>query len=101
MIRAVTTKIPPDGRGAASSMSSIPICRERVTSVELGQDEAVCLFGNQTKLFLSRFLGSRVAVGDEITSLLPREMRWAQKSWLPTMPLPARTVFSITRPLDT
>ena len=47
-------------------MSSIPICRERVTNVELRQDSAVCLFGNQTKLFLSRFLGSRVAVGDEI-----------------------------------
>jgi ribosomal protein L27 len=47
-------------------MSSIPICRERVTNVGLRQDSAVCLFGNQTKLFLSRFLGSRVAVGDEI-----------------------------------
>src|SRR6516165_6039328 len=71
MIRAVTTKIPPDGRGAASSMSSIPICRERVTNVELGQDKAVCLFGNQTKLFMSRFLGSRVAVGDEIAFPVP------------------------------
>ena len=47
-------------------MSSIPICRERVTSVELRRETAVCLFGNRTKLFLSRFLGSRVAVGDEI-----------------------------------
>jgi hypothetical protein len=47
-------------------MSSIPICRERVTSVELWQETAVCQFGNQTKLFLSRFLGSRVAVGDEV-----------------------------------
>ena len=47
-------------------MSSIPICRERVTSVELRRETAVCQFGNQTKLFLSRFLGSRVAVGDEI-----------------------------------
>ena len=52
-------------------MSSIPICRERVTNVELRQDTAVCLFGNQTKLFLSRFLGSRVAVGDEIAFPVP------------------------------
>ena len=66
MIRADATKVPAHGRGAASSMSSIPICRERVTNVELRQDAAVCRFGNQTKLFLSRFLGSRVAIGDEI-----------------------------------
>jgi hypothetical protein len=52
-------------------MSSIPICRERVTNVELRQDAAVCLFGNQTKLFVSRFLGSRVAVGDEIAFPVP------------------------------
>jgi hypothetical protein len=52
-------------------MSSVPICRERVTSVELRPDAAVCLFGNQTKLFLSRFLGTRVAVGDEIAFPVP------------------------------
>src|SRR5215831_6791838 len=52
-------------------MSSIPICRERVTSVELWQETAVCQFGNQTKLFLSRFLGSRVAVGDEVAFPVP------------------------------
>ena len=63
--------MPVDGRGAASCMSSIPICRERVTNVELWQNAAVCLFGNQTKLFLSRFLGSRVAVGDEIAFPVP------------------------------
>jgi hypothetical protein len=51
MIRAdAATKMPADDRSAASSMSSIPICRERVTNVELRQDTAVCLFGNQTKL---------------------------------------------------
>jgi len=61
-------------------MSSTPICRERVTSVELRQDAIVCLFGNQTNLFLSRFLGSRVAVGDEIAFPFPLEMQWAQKS---------------------
>ena len=52
-------------------MSSIPICRERVTNVELRRETAVCQFGNQTKLFLSRFLGSRVAVGDEVAFPVP------------------------------
>ena len=65
MIRAVALlKCPADG--SCFLMSSIPICRERVTGVELRRETAVCQFGNQTKLFLSRFLGSRVAVGDEI-----------------------------------
>src|SRR6516164_4128783 len=65
MIRAVALlKCPADG--SCFLMSSIPICRERVTGVELRRETAVCQFGNQTNLFLSRFLGSRVAVGDEI-----------------------------------
>jgi len=37
----------------------------------LWQETAVCQFGNQTKLFLSRFLGSRVAVGDEVAFPVP------------------------------
>jgi len=56
---------------AASSISPIPICRERVTNVQLQEDVAVCVFGNQTKLFLSRFLGSRIAIGDEIAFPVP------------------------------
>src|SRR5271165_116177 len=56
---------------AASSISPIPICRERVTNVQLQEDVAVCVFGNQTKLLLSRFLGSRIAIGDEIAFPVP------------------------------
>ena len=37
-------------------MSSIPICRECVTNVELRRDTAVCRFGNQTKLSCPVFL---------------------------------------------
>jgi hypothetical protein len=42
-----------------------------VAEVELRQDAAVCVFSDQTKLLLSRFLGSRVAVGDEIAFPVP------------------------------
>src|SRR5271165_2080570 len=44
---------------------------ERVTKVELREDGVVCLFANQTRLLLSCFLGSRVAVGDEIAFPVP------------------------------
>src|SRR3974377_2615284 len=54
-----------------SSISAIAICRERVTKVELREDGSVCLCANQTRLLLSRFLGSRVAVGDEIAFPVP------------------------------
>ena len=56
---------------STSSISTISICRERVTKVELREDGAVCVFANQTRLLLSRFLGSRVAVGDEIAFPVP------------------------------
>src|SRR5271166_5140291 len=56
---------------STSSISTIAICRERVTKVELREDGVVCVFANQTRLLLSRFLGSRVAVGDEIAFPVP------------------------------
>src|SRR5271165_6695844 len=56
---------------STSSISAIAICRERVTKVELREDGVVCVFANQTRLLLSRFLGSRVAVGDEIAFPVP------------------------------
>jgi hypothetical protein len=56
---------------AASSIPPISICHERVTNVESLEEGPVCVFGNQTKLLLSRFLGSRVAVGDEIAFPVP------------------------------
>ena len=57
----------------ASSISSSSICRGRVANVEVGKDAAVCVFGDQTRLLLSRFLGSHVAIGDEITFAVPNE----------------------------
>src|SRR3974390_1043861 len=56
---------------SSSSIPTIAICRERVTKVELREDGVVCVFANQTKLLVSRFLGSRVAVGDEIAFPVP------------------------------
>jgi hypothetical protein len=56
---------------AASSISSNPILRERVTNVELLEDAAACVFANQTKLLLSRFLAKYVAIGDEVAFPVP------------------------------
>src|SRR3974390_3464465 len=56
---------------SSSSIPTIAICRERVTKVELREDGVVCVFANQTRLLFSRFLGSRVAVGDEIAFPVP------------------------------
>jgi hypothetical protein len=50
----------------AISNSSIPICCERVVSVQRQQSPASCVFANRTKLLVSRFLASCVAVGDDI-----------------------------------
>src|SRR5664280_2181488 len=48
-----------------------PICRERVAKLQLQGDPAACVFANQTKLLLPRFLAKSVAVGDEITFPIP------------------------------
>src|SRR5271165_6731621 len=59
--------MPADSMALASFNPSIPICRERVVSVQRQEDPAACVFANQTKLLLSRLLAKSVAVGDEIT----------------------------------
>ena len=55
----------------ATSSPSIPVCRERVVSIQRGPDPAACIFANQTKLLLSRGFVPYVAVGDEITFPIP------------------------------
>src|ERR1035437_7862452 len=55
----------------ASFSPSIPVCRERVVSVQRQEEPAACVFANQTKLLLPRFLAKSVAVGDEITFPIP------------------------------
>jgi len=55
----------------APSSPSIPVCRERVVSIERGSDPAASMFANQTKLLLSRSLAPYVAFGDEITFPIP------------------------------
>ena len=63
--------MPADSMAPASFNPSIPVCRERVVSVQRQDDPAACVFANQTKLLLSRFLAESVAVGDEITFPIP------------------------------
>ena len=49
----------------------VSLCRERVVSVQPNEEHAACVFADQTKLLLSRFLAKSVAVGDEITFPIP------------------------------
>src|SRR5271165_3394411 len=63
--------MPADSMALASFNPSIPVCRERVVSVRGQDDPAACVFANQTKLLLSRFLAKSVAVGDEVTFPIP------------------------------
>jgi hypothetical protein len=42
-----------------------------VAKLQLQGDPAACVFANQTKLLLPRFLAKSVAVGDEITFPIP------------------------------
>jgi len=56
---------------APPSISSSPICRGCVLKIELRQDAAVCVIDDQTRLLLSRFVGSHVGIGDEIAFAVP------------------------------
>src|SRR5271167_5284835 len=49
------------------------ICRGRVKKLQLQEDHASCVFANQTRLLLSRFLAKYVAIGDEIAFPVPTE----------------------------
>ncbi len=48
------------------SPSSTPICCERVVSVRRQEKPAICVFANRSKLLVSGFLASYVAIGDDI-----------------------------------
>ena len=64
----VDSIMPADGMPSTSSISSssTPICCERVVSVQRQERPAICVFANRTKLLVSRFLASYVAIGDDI-----------------------------------
>ena len=47
------------------------MCRERVTKLQLQEEHAACVFPNQTRLLVSRFLAKYVAIGDEIAFPIP------------------------------
>src|SRR5208283_322530 len=55
----------------ASFSAAIPIFRERVASIQRPSDAPACVFANQTKLLLPRFLAPYVAIGDEISFPVP------------------------------
>src|SRR5271167_5237059 len=63
--------MPADSMALASFNPSLPVGRERVVSVPLQEEPAACVFANQSKLLLPRFLAKFVAVGDEITFPIP------------------------------
>jgi len=56
----------PATSSISASASSVPICSERVVSVQRQESPGSCLFSNQTRLLVSRFLASYVAAGDDI-----------------------------------
>jgi hypothetical protein len=56
----------------STSSSSSPICCERVVSVQRQERLASCVFANRTKLLVSRFIGSHVAIGDDIAFPVPK-----------------------------
>ena len=63
--------LPADSMVLAPFSPSIPVCRERVVSIQRQSDPAACVFPNQTKLLLSRSLAPYVTIGDEITFPIP------------------------------
>src|SRR5271165_6908158 len=63
--------MPADSMALASLNPSLPVCRERVVSVQRQEEHSACVFANRTKLLLHRFLAKSVAIGDEITFPIP------------------------------
>ena len=63
--------MPAESMAAASPISSVPVCHERVVRVLRQGKLAGCTLGNQSKLLLPRALAPHVAAGDEITFPIP------------------------------
>ena len=55
------------------SPSAIPVCCERVVSIQRQEEAATCVFANQIKFLLSGFLARYLAVGDDIAFPVPTE----------------------------
>src|SRR3974390_3184786 len=60
-------RIRVETMASAPSTASLPIIRERVTSLQLQQDSVACELSNRNRLLVSRLLAKHIAVGDEIT----------------------------------
>jgi hypothetical protein len=68
---AMQSYTPADSMVPATFSPSLPVCRERVGSIQRQAGSAIHVLVNQTKLLLPRCLGPYVAVGDEITFPIP------------------------------
>ena len=55
----------------ASFSLSIPVCRERVVSVQRRDRHGICVFANQTKLLLPCSLVAYVGIGDDLEFPIP------------------------------
>ena len=53
------------------SNPSVPLCCERVVSVQRQQEPCCCILANRTNLRISSLLASYIAIGDEITFPIP------------------------------
>jgi hypothetical protein len=56
---------------AATLSEPVPICCERVESISMRCNPAVCVLASRRKILVSRFLASRIMVGDEIAFPIP------------------------------
>lgn len=56
---------------SGNSNDLVPICRERVESIERQRDSVFCVLANDRKILVSAVLASHIRVGDEIAFPLP------------------------------
>ena len=70
-----------------------------VAEVELRPDVAVCVCGAQSGLLLSRFLGSRVAMRDEITFAAPTGDRFSTEILITKHALSGRNYYFYQAPI--
>ena len=83
-----------DRMAVSTSSPLVPICRERVISVQRRQDPATCALSNQGKVVVSRILATYVAIGDEITYPIPTGEAIGAEIFI-TKPTPSGTIPSL------
>ena len=97
---------PYNARRRYASMATISasrtlICRERVVSVERQEKSSRCVLANQTAFLVTRFVGSHIAVGDEIAFPVPMGDAVGPEILVTKNATPGRNVISTRRQSDT